>query len=343
MQALLELNCMPAGMELFPAANDDQWNWIKKVIDESDYYLVIIAGRYGSTSKITGLSYTEMEYRYATEKRKPVIAFIHEDRSSLLAKHFESNPEGRDKLAEFIELVQSRLCKYWTTPADLGAKVSRSLTQLTKQYPSPGWVKSNLVPEESAVEILALRRRIEELELELQKVSTSLPVGTEWLSSGNDGFELFFAFDRKRAKEGRNSAIYWVNAGEDSAGINLSWNEIFASIAPAFIEPVPEYTFEYELRRTIEARAIPLLEDKFPGERFTNFRIFDDSFKTIKVQLRALRLLSTVPGNKDTWVLTEYGDLHMNDLLAVKKSEPRTSEKKNRPYQKAEELDLKKQ
>ena len=133
------------------------------------------------------------------------------------------------------------------------------------------------------------------------------------------GSSFFFAFDRKRAKEGRNSAIYWVNAGEDSAGINLLWNEIFASIAPAFIEPVPEYTFEYELRRTIEARAIPLLEDKFPGERFTNFRIFDDSFKTIKVQLRALRLLSTVPGNNDTWVLTEYGDLHMNDLLAVKK------------------------
>lgn len=26
MQALLELDCMPAGMELFPAANDDQWN-----------------------------------------------------------------------------------------------------------------------------------------------------------------------------------------------------------------------------------------------------------------------------------------------------------------------------
>jgi hypothetical protein len=37
MQALLELKCMPAGMELFPAANETQWNWIKKVIDESDY------------------------------------------------------------------------------------------------------------------------------------------------------------------------------------------------------------------------------------------------------------------------------------------------------------------
>ena len=28
MQALLELECIPAGMELFPAANQDQWTLI---------------------------------------------------------------------------------------------------------------------------------------------------------------------------------------------------------------------------------------------------------------------------------------------------------------------------
>jgi hypothetical protein len=41
--ALLEQDCFPSGMELFPAANDDQWTLIKKVINECDYYLVIIA------------------------------------------------------------------------------------------------------------------------------------------------------------------------------------------------------------------------------------------------------------------------------------------------------------
>jgi uncharacterized protein DUF4062 len=29
MQALLELDCIPAGMELFPANNDEQWDFIK--------------------------------------------------------------------------------------------------------------------------------------------------------------------------------------------------------------------------------------------------------------------------------------------------------------------------
>lgn len=35
-------------MELFPASNKSQWDFIKRVIDESDFYLVIIAGKYGS-------------------------------------------------------------------------------------------------------------------------------------------------------------------------------------------------------------------------------------------------------------------------------------------------------
>src|SRR5215471_10666556 len=78
MQALLELDCIPAGMELFPAANEDQWTLIKKVIDDCDYYIVIGAGRYGSIGP-SGQSYTEMEYRYALEQGKPVIGFLHKD------------------------------------------------------------------------------------------------------------------------------------------------------------------------------------------------------------------------------------------------------------------------
>lgn len=70
-QALLELDCIPSGMELFPAANEDQWTLIKKVIDDCDYYIVIIGGRYGSIGA-AGLSYTEMEYRYALEREYPL-------------------------------------------------------------------------------------------------------------------------------------------------------------------------------------------------------------------------------------------------------------------------------
>jgi 8-oxo-dGTP pyrophosphatase MutT (NUDIX family) len=145
MQALLELDCMPAGMELFPAANEEQWNWIKRVIDESDYYLVIIGGRYGTISKSSAQSYTEMEYRYAVGSGKPVIGFLHENPERIEVGKTELAPDARKKLAEFRKLVEQRLCKYYANPADLGSKVSRSITQLIKRHPALGWIKANEV------------------------------------------------------------------------------------------------------------------------------------------------------------------------------------------------------
>src|SRR3954453_18062379 len=73
-QALLALDCIPSGMELFPASDDDQWTLIKRVIDDCDYSLLILAGRYGSIG-IDGIGYTEKEYDYAVSVKKPIIAF----------------------------------------------------------------------------------------------------------------------------------------------------------------------------------------------------------------------------------------------------------------------------
>ena len=70
-QAILECDCIPVGMEMFPASNTEQWKFIQKVIDRADFYLVVIAGKYGFVMKDTGKSYTEMEFDYATEKGKP--------------------------------------------------------------------------------------------------------------------------------------------------------------------------------------------------------------------------------------------------------------------------------
>lgn len=43
-QALLELDCIPSGMEHFPATDEEQFEFIKRVIDVCDYYVVIIGG-----------------------------------------------------------------------------------------------------------------------------------------------------------------------------------------------------------------------------------------------------------------------------------------------------------
>jgi hypothetical protein len=147
MRALLELDCMPSGMELFPAANETQWNLIKKVIDDCDYYILIVGGRYGSIGP-EGISYTEMEYRYALEQGKPTITFIHKEPGKIIADRTESSPEGKEKLLAFRSLVEKKLCKYWASPQELGSIVSRSLIQLINRHPQlVGFAQMNLPTE----------------------------------------------------------------------------------------------------------------------------------------------------------------------------------------------------
>ena len=142
MQALLELDCIPAGMELFPAASESQWKLIQKVIESSDYYIVIVGGRYGSLHK-SGLSYTHMEYRYAKRNKIPSIAFIHEDTSQLPSKDCDKDPLIVSKLVDFIKELKNDHCKFWKEVNQLDGLVSRSLYHLIHNNERPGWIRPN--------------------------------------------------------------------------------------------------------------------------------------------------------------------------------------------------------
>lgn len=168
MQALLELDCIPAGMELFPASNDDQWTLIKRVIDDCDYYLLIIGGRYGSTND-EGISYTQMEFEYALEVGKPIISFLPKNPHMIPTGKCDTDAEKKEKLEEFKTLAKKKLIKYWENPENLGSVVSRSMVKLIKDYPAEGWVKSNsVIDENSLAEISRLQKENKELRERLQ-------------------------------------------------------------------------------------------------------------------------------------------------------------------------------
>ena len=144
-QALLRADCFPAGMELFPAADEEQFEFIKTIIDQSDYYVLISAGRYGSIHPATGLSYTEMEYDYAVEIGKPVIRLLHKDPfNDLKGKSIEQKDSGREALKKFRTKITTkplRMVKFWTDEYELGSAVDHSLRHLIKTKPAIGWGK----------------------------------------------------------------------------------------------------------------------------------------------------------------------------------------------------------
>lgn len=146
-QAILECDCMPVGMEMFPASNLEQWNFIKKVIDKSDIYLVIIAGKYGSESRDESghrISYTEMEFNYALKQGKPILAFLVDNIGKLERNKTEEDNSKMELLKNFKEKIKaSRLIKYYKNKDDLKAKVISSLNQIKKQIDSGGWVRAD--------------------------------------------------------------------------------------------------------------------------------------------------------------------------------------------------------
>lgn len=328
MHALLELDCMPAGMELFPAANETQWNLIKKVIEDCDYYVLILGGRYGSISP-DGLSYTEMEYRYALSIGKPTIAFLHRDPGKIIASKTETTDEGKKKLAEFRSLVEKKLCKQWDTPQELGSVVSRSLIQLIKSSPAVGWVRANeLADREATMELLQLRRRVDELEAELARARTSAPKSAEGLAQGDESHSLRFSF------RAYNSKTY-VGANWTSSFVP-TWDDLFAVAAPLMINEAAEETIKSALDSFVEDQNLGRLSknEKLKGHSLSGFSLHNEDFQTVKVQFRALGLIAksekarSVKDSGTYWTLTPYGDEVMTRLRAIRshQTEEPTSE-----------------
>jgi hypothetical protein len=318
MQALLELECMPTGMELFPASNETQWNWIKKVINESDYYVVIVGGKYGTISEETGLSYTEMEYRYALEKNIPVIGFLFEDINKLPSEKTEIDVERRGKLENFQELVKKKLCKFYNSPNDLGAKVSRSMTQLKKQFPAIGWIRADVVLDNNySNEILRLRDENEILQKEIEDLSSQTPVDTLDLESGKNEFNVEFVFTRHKYYEETGR---YRKYEESASSINICWDDLLKQLAPALLLEDNSFHSNYKgyaFTGIITRRSINYLEDKYPEENFTDFHIREESLNIILMQFRALKYITI--NEKGKWELTKYGDKYYTELVAIRK------------------------
>lgn len=319
MQALLELDCMPAGMELFPASNDDQWTLIKRVIDTCDYYLLIIGGRYGSVND-QGISYTQMEFEYALKTGKPIISFLPKNPENIPSGKSEKDGEKQEKLEAFKELAKKKLVKYWENSEQLGSIASRSMIKLIKDFPADGWVRAgSAVDEKSVKEIAKLQRENESLKEQLKNIATQAPTGTEVLSQGDEEVEIKYHFDASEKRTYRS-----VSCENEEL---YSWNELFAYVAPQMIDECTDKEFEVGLSTYIAYHNT--WEDKSEFYKLFNaqrFRISQESFGMIKVQFRALGLITSGEKKRSTtdkqtyWKLTPYGDYVMTQLLAIKHS-----------------------
>lgn len=175
LKSILRLGHIPIGMELFNAANETQWQMIKRRIEESDYYVLIIAHRYGSIEKESGISYTEKEYDYATELGVPILSFVIDREASWPGNRNDKEPEKRELLDKFIARAQDKVRNKWSNKDELATNVALSLNDEISANPRIGWVRAtNAISPETTSELARLSKENADLRGQLAANSTTI-------------------------------------------------------------------------------------------------------------------------------------------------------------------------
>ncbi len=306
-QTVMELDCIPAGMELFPAADQEQFEFIKRVIDDCDYYLLIVGGRYGSTTE-AGISYTEQEYDYAISRGLKVVALLHENPDDIPLGKSEKDPALRERLQQFRDKVATdRLVKFWKTAEELPGLVSLGLSKTIKMFPAVGWVRANRAASEDLLaEINELRKQNSHLQTALAELSGEPHTALENLAGLDESIELHGKYN----KEGY---------GYQDWNAAVTWSQIFSYISPYLAKyPNDEYV------KSILASAL-FEKSSFYGRSAS---LDDQDFQTVSIQMKALGLVKTnysktVQGGMALfWSLTPVGEGLMMKLRTVPTSRP---------------------
>ena len=291
LRSILMLDHMPAGMELFPATDDTAWQLICDVIDSSDYYLLILGGRYGSLDE-EGIGYTEKEYLYASSKKIPVIPFLHNNPDNLPRGKTEITQGSWKKLKSFRKTVeQKHTCMYWSTPDELRSQVILGLTATVKRSPGQGWVRAGkLASNEASQEILELQKLVAQQKAEIENLIKAAPIGTENLAQGKDILEIEFKVTYSLERAG------WDNPDRtlrEKFKTKVTWNELFGSIAPNLTEPQRDSKVRADIARFLRERQDQEISEFHQTHKPTTAAIGETIFQTIRLQFSALGLIET--------------------------------------------------
>ncbi|WP_025721412.1 DUF4062 domain-containing protein [Paenibacillus sp. 1-18] len=144
--AVLNAGHIPAGMELFKSGDQSQKETIKRWIDESDVYMLILGGRYGSLDPESGKSYTHWEYDYAGEQGKRRFAVVITEEK--LMDKARKNPDYLERehyshYQEFKREVLGNISKFYEDTKDIKLTVMESLKEYEFDKSLVGWIKSD--------------------------------------------------------------------------------------------------------------------------------------------------------------------------------------------------------
>jgi Domain of unknown function (DUF4062) len=274
--AIAKAGYVTAGMELFPASDQQQLEYIKTIIDRSDYYVLILAGRYGSLAD-NGYSYTENEFDYARSKNIPVLAFLHANPASIPVGKSEADPARREKLDQFKQKLRTgRIIEHWNDANDLCLKVVTAIAHSVNLTKRPGWIRGDQAIDPKVLQDME-KLRIENQELR-ERLST--------LDTSEIRFDPRFA-----GPDEFIDLAYQASSGAPNSprifNITLKLKDIFVASYGSLLNHPNEGQVSHTMGQMLAKKAATYMD----GPRFS---LTDPSIQKLRTQLEALDLINII-------------------------------------------------
>lgn len=235
-KAILEMGHFPVGMEMFSAGDEQQWELIKKQIDDCDYYVVISAFRYGTLDR--DVSYTEKEYDYAKSIGVPTLGFVINEGVSWPASKVDKDAQKVEKLRLFKEKIKTKLVSYWNDKNDLYGKVSISLMKQFNTNSRIGWVKAL---EYNTPEILNEVSRLSKENSDLREMINSFRINEKKEKESNISNTLNILKKNKRS-----ISFFYKNGIDWEEMTEFELYKVFNLISPEImIENTTSYCIDF--------------------------------------------------------------------------------------------------
>jgi hypothetical protein len=232
---LAKAGYMPAGLEVLPATDQTQLDYIKRIIDRSDYFITIVGGHYGSLSH-DGLNFSEGAFEYARSKDVPILAFLSET----------SEPDAglRERLDAFkARLKAAGIVETWINESDLCMKVVMAVATAVNLKPRTGWIRGDQAIDPKVLQELE-RLRIENADFH-QKLANLNRGSTELVLAGSvDSITVEFLV--YRSEEGVPDIVSKsISLGDVFVGI---YDQLLKSPSEAYVRELVGYWYRQKFR-----------------------------------------------------------------------------------------------
>jgi len=323
---LTKIGYIAVGMEQFPATDEEQMEFIRPIIDESDYYVVIIKARYGEVTS-NKLSYTEEEYKYAVDRKIPVMAFLYKDISKLPMDETDQDGEKLEQLKRFSqELESKRIVKYWDNKEELVSGVKDSLNDMTRRRPGIGWIRGDQAADISLFKELDDLRKENAL-LKSQKTNNGVAnifAFTAGVAHGKAALQMSFSsFDE--VEEGVEKDRRIIHKNKQKHAHSTTWDSLFSVVYAAIFENTDIASGRLGAKQEeIDNFICAYIKQEEGIEK--HIYLDNPSIDDIRLQLVALDLITTFPyrvylENTYLWHVTDKGEKYYAYIHAAKTSQ----------------------